>query len=271
MASIHPNSIGTHIAFKREGRADKVSLRAPNQTIQKTYKGEDMKKITTILGGIALGCCVASNVAQAANIQSMTIEEIGGVAGGLGTSALASGGGWGNWQNQLGNITAAPAYFTSNGIDSGILMGSTQTNGSISQNIVWAGNVGNINTLNGAPTGSISGGMMNLNFAGLVAEYFAPTNLAFNISPDSGSLVTYVAMLDASHYYYTADWTHVANNDVTDTVTQSVLSGWNGSTTILHFEGIATLTPVPEPETYAMMLAGLTIVGFAANRRHKFV
>ncbi|WP_296895040.1 PEP-CTERM sorting domain-containing protein [Thiobacillus sp.] len=228
-----------------------------------------MKQITRMMAGIALGCCVTSNVAQAASIQSMTVEEIGTASVGLGTSALAGGGGWGNWQDQFGNTTAAPAYFTSNGVDGGILMGITQANGSISQNIVWAGNVGNINTLNGAPSGSISGGIMNLNFAGLVAEYFAPTNLALNISPDSGSLATHVAMLDASHYYYTADWTHVANNDVIDTVTKSVLSGWNGSTTILHFEGIATLAPVPEAETYAMMLTGLGLVGFMAKRRRQ--
>jgi len=228
-----------------------------------------MKQIKKMMAVIALSSGMASGIAQAVSIQSMTIEEIGGISGGLGTSSLASGGGWGNWQDQFGNTTAAPAYFTSNGVDGGILMGTTQTNGSISQNIVWAGNVGNINTLNGAPSGSISGGIMNLNFAGLVAEYFAPTNLAFNISPDSGSLVTYVAMLDASHYYYTADWTHVANDDVTNTVTKSVLSGWNGSTTILHFEGIATLAPVPEAETYAMMLAGLGLVGFMAHRRRK--
>jgi hypothetical protein len=31
-----------------------------------------------------------------------------------------------------------------------------------------------------------------------------------------------------------------------------------------------TLQPVPEPETYALMLAGLGLVGFAAKRRHSF-
>jgi hypothetical protein len=228
-----------------------------------------MKPNTTLLAGFALACCIASSVTQASTIQSMTIEEIGTASGGLGTSALAGGGGWGNWQDQFGNTTAAPAYFTSNGTDSGIKMGSTQTNGSISQNIVWSGNLGNINTLNGAPSGSISGGVMNLNFAGLVAEYFAPTNLAFNISPDSDSLITHVVMIDASNYYYTADWTHVANNDVINTSSNTIHSGFNGSMTIIHFEGIATLAPVPEAETYAMMLAGLGMVGFMAHRRRK--
>jgi len=30
---------------------------------------------------------------------------------------------------------------------------------------------------------------------------------------------------------------------------------------------ISGLTPVPEPETYAMLLAGLGLVGFAARRK----
>lgn len=231
-----------------------------------------MKQITGAIVMIAFGCgSLASNLTQASVIQSMTIEEIGIASAGLGTSAIASGGGWGNWQNQFGNTTTAPAYFIGNGIDGGIKMGSTQTNGSISQNIVWSGILGNINTLNGAPNGSISGGVMNLDFSGLVAEYFAPINLAFNISPDSDSLITHVAMINASHYYYTADWKHVANNDVINTSNNTIDTGFNGSTTRIHFEGVATLAPIPEAETYAMMLTGLGLIGFMVHRRRKSV
>jgi hypothetical protein len=39
------------------------------------------------------------------------------------------------------------------------------------------------------------------------------------------------------------------------------------STNGAHFDGNIALSPVPEPETYAMMLAGLGLVGFAARRR----
>ena len=228
-----------------------------------------MNTLTKTLSNLAFGCCLISGGVQAASIQSLTIEEIGVASGRLGTSALAGGGGWGNWRDQSGNMGSAPAFFTSNGVDGRILMGVTQANGSISQNIVWAGNVGTINTLNGAPSGSISGGAMTLDLSGLVAEYFAPTYLAFNISPDAASLVTHIAMIDANRYYYTADWTHVANNDVTNTFTNSVVTGFNGSTTILHFEGVATLAPVPEAETYAMMLAGLGLVSLMVRRRRK--
>lgn len=34
-----------------------------------------------------------------------------------------------------------------------------------------------------------------------------------------------------------------------------------------HLTGVATLAPVPEPETYAMMLAGLGLIGFIGMRR----
>ena len=34
-----------------------------------------------------------------------------------------------------------------------------------------------------------------------------------------------------------------------------------------NFQGSLVLTPVPEPETYAMLLAGLGVLGFVARRR----
>ena len=37
----------------------------------------------------------------------------------------------------------------------------------------------------------------------------------------------------------------------------------------LHLSGAAAVTPVPEPETYGMMLAGLGLLGFIARRKRK--
>jgi hypothetical protein len=37
----------------------------------------------------------------------------------------------------------------------------------------------------------------------------------------------------------------------------------------LHLSGAAVTTPVPEPETYGMMLAGLGLLGFIARRKRK--
>lgn len=41
-----------------------------------------------------------------------------------------------------------------------------------------------------------------------------------------------------------------------------VSEGWHGFTV-----GVAGIAPVPEPETYAMLLAGLGLLGFAARRK----
>lgn len=49
--------------------------------------------------------------------------------------------------------------------------------------------------------------------------------------------------------------------------TPGVYADMNVETVMLDVVGY-TLAPVPEPETYAMMLAGLALVGFAARRRN---
>lgn len=43
-----------------------------------------------------------------------------------------------------------------------------------------------------------------------------------------------------------------------------ISEGWHGFTV-----GVAGIAPVPEPETYAMLLAGLGLLGFAARRRQQ--
>jgi len=227
-----------------------------------------MKK--NILGGFALGCCMAASVAQAASVQSMTIEEIGGASGGLGTSGLAGGGGWGNWYTDQGTTMAPPAYFLSDGVDGALIMGTIQANGAISTGFIWGGNHFYVNTLNGAPSGTVIDGAMPLNLSGIVAD-FSAGNTVFPIAPDAGTLQTSISMIDANHYFYTADWTHVFNNDVYDSnsITNAISPGWNGSSVTLHLEGIATLSLVPEADSYAMMLAGVGLVGVMANRRRR--
>ncbi|MBU2641069.1 MAG: PEP-CTERM sorting domain-containing protein [Gammaproteobacteria bacterium] len=230
-----------------------------------------MNHITKTLAGMALGCCMTSGGVHAASIQSLTIEEIGVTSGGLGTSGLANGGGWGNYFSIDGTYMAPPAFFTSNGTDGALIMGTTQANGAFSTGFNWGGsNHFEFNTLKSAPSGTITGGAMTLNLSGLVAE-FTLGHTAFPAAPDASTLVTSVSMIDANRYFYTADWTHVFNNDVYDLNTLAVQPSWNGSGAVLHFEGIATMAPVPEAETYIMMLAGLSLVGLMAHRRRKRV
>ncbi len=51
------------------------------------------------------------------------------------------------------------------------------------------------------------------------------------------------------------------------TFTTNAGFGGNGNLGISHFTVYGNVTAVPEPETYALMLAGLGVVGFMARRR----
>lgn len=225
-----------------------------------------MKIITNALAGIALSFGMVSHVAQAASIQSLTVEEIGVASGGLGTSANLSVGGEARAYDANGILfTGNPFYFVSAGsTDGAIVMGSVQANNQFTLGFQQSGVYqGELNTSRGAPSGSITNGVMMLDLSGFTAEF---GGYSFALAPDN-NLVVVVSMIDANHYYYTADWSHVVQNgevfDLTTNATSNVFTGW---TLVGHLEGVAV---VPEADTYAMMLAGLGLVGFVANRRRK--
>jgi hypothetical protein len=54
------------------------------------------------------------------------------------------------------------------------------------------------------------------------------------------------------------------SNTITLNMNNGFVPGGNGSTAVFAINEVA---PIPEPETYAMMLAGLGMVGLAARRR----
>ncbi len=66
----------------------------------------------------------------------------------------------------------------------------------------------------------------------------------WGLSPAGNPVLT----LDAGSYYFT-------------------VGGKSAAASVGKYAIAATVTPVPEPETYAMMLAGLAAVGFLARRR----
>lgn len=227
-----------------------------------------MKRIANALAGIGAGCLVASG-SHAASIQSLTIEEIGLVSGGLGTSALQNLGGEASTYDAYGALFGGGSYgFVSAGsTDGAVVMGTVQGNNAFTLGFSSFG--GALNTLRGAPSGSISGGVMTLDMSGFGAE---DRGFGASVSPDAGTLITAVSMIDSTHYYYTADWSHRAlSGEVFNIATGAVVSDFDGWLFVAHLEGVATLAPVPEPETYAMMLAGLGLVGVAVRRRRALV
>lgn len=222
-----------------------------------------MKRITRILAGVGLACCMAAPGVHAAPLTSLSIGEIGLLSGGLGSSADQLGGGVFSAYYNLGLIGSASTV-SQGSTDGAILMGTVQGPGDFSTAFLWQGQTAYMTTLNGAPSGSIANNQMTLDMSGFTGEW---NGVSFNASPDSGTLTTAVSLIGNGVYFYTADWTHLV------TARDSVPAFYYGTTFDLHLEGIAvtSLAPVPEAQTYAMMLAGLGLVGMMAHRRRKLI
>ena len=222
-------------------------------------QGIKLKLKTNILAVsiLSVGITVFAPGSQAGEIQSMTIEDTSS----SGSLSYFQGGAYKDFTPGLntGNYT----LFNSVGsTDGAILMGVTQGNGAFVANDANDANDApyliHFNTLNGAPSGSITNNVMTLNLSGWGGNsYDCCGNLVtYDFSPDPGTLSTSVIKIDETHYYYTADWSHLISS----------APYWYDNY-VFHLEGIATVAAVPEADTYAMMLAGLGLVGFMAKRR----
>jgi hypothetical protein len=247
-----------HIATRRWA-ADTFRPKEPNKQKAMQYAGGCVNKATKKLMGIALGYCV-SHVAYAGNIESLLIGEIGLLSGGLGTSAEQSGGGYVSAYTPTALFGEA-SFVSQGSYDGAILMGTVQGMGDFSNGFLWQGQLAYPTTLNGAPSGHITNGIMTLDMSGFTGEW---NSISFSVAPDSGTMTTAVSLIGNGVYFFTADWSHlVTANDAVDAF-------YHGITFDLHLEGIAVTSlaaPVPEAETYAMMLAGLGLVGLMARRR----
>ncbi|MGA9163498.1 MAG: PEP-CTERM sorting domain-containing protein [Thiobacillus sp.] len=208
-----------------------------------------MKHATRMLAAMALGCCMLNNMAHASIIKSMTIEEIGVVSGGLGTSAVSNRGG----EFFVFGGPADSGFGSAGSLDGAIIMGQAQGVNAFTPGFTLYSGPALPHTLNGAPSGSITGGTMTLDLSGWGTRW---VNIEFVLFPDAGTLLTSVSQLDASHYYYTADWSHV--------ITSAEGTPFTGISTSWHLEGIAT---VPEPST--LWLFGASALGLILSRCRK--
>ena len=94
-------------------------------------------------------------------------------------------------------------------------------------------------------TGTVSAGSLTANFA----PAFSAEN-AF-----------------ASQVFYTQNYQFIANSSNTVLTIAAATAGTSYGPVIDDVRVSFVSAPVPEPETYALMLAGLGLVGFAARRR----
>jgi hypothetical protein len=208
-----------------------------------------MYQFKQFAGYLLLGIGLASAQSHASIIQSMTIEEIGVASGGLGTSAVSNVGG----EFFAANVSSDSGFSSAGSIDGAIIMGQTQGINAFTPGFTIFGIPAFPHTLNGAPTGAITGGTMALDLSGWGTLW---SGIEFVLFPDAGTLLTSVSQLDASHYYYTADWSHV--------ITSAETPEFAGFPVSWHLEGIAT---VPEPST--LWLLGASALGLMVSRRRQ--
>ncbi len=213
--------------------------------------------MTKIAAGLVLAA--AATGAQAVTITSMTIEEIG--SSNVGTSAAGTGGGVFYFGAEAGNgsiPTGGKTFVSAGSTDGAIIMGSVQDVGAFSNGFLYGGGPLTFkpDTNFGAPTADTNGTVDMSGWGGV----WSATAKDYTLGPDAaGALVSSFQAIDATHYYYTMDWSHtITAAEDADFATQR--ADW-------HLEGVATVAAVPEASTYGMMLAGLGLVGFAVRRR----
>lgn len=85
---------------------------------------------------------------------------------------------------------------------------------------------------------------------------------AFGLFSDAGSLITSGTGTSGAQDVWTVSADNLAEGSYYLMVSGTMLSDTSGS-----FGGAVMLNPVPEPETYGMLLAGLGVVGLLARRR----
>lgn len=219
--------------------------------------------MTKIAGALAL--TMAASGAHALSVVSMTLGDTINAAGTLTTA-----------DDTLGTDGKSGA-FRFNTINAGTYFGASLFSGDVNGGVIdvtAANAAGSFSTgflFTGAPfvpytagpiVADITGGVLTVsslpwggNFAGSV-NFFLP--------PDAGTLTVHnLIQTGANTYAYRLGWTHYI------TEADDPTGSYVGFEANWMLEG--TMTTVPEPETYAMLAAGLGLVGAAVRRRRRSV
>ncbi|MES2163258.1 MAG: PEP-CTERM sorting domain-containing protein [Pseudomonadota bacterium] len=99
--------------------------------------------------------------------------------------------------------------------------------------------------------------------------------LSFDVFNSATSNTTFEADFNGASVYsfanQTRNWTHVTLNGlVASGATTELKFGARNDPSFIRLDNVSvTVSAVPEPETYAMLMAGLGLVGFAARRRQR--
>jgi len=238
---------------------------------------------TKIAAGLVLA--VAATGAHAVTVTNLSIVEISAGSSLATADASVNAGGVFYFGAEAGNGIRPTGTNTFNSTGTGavgiIANGVGQADNQISTGFLFGGAAFDINTIPlsgpGGVTASISGGALTLDTAAWGGVWASTGTHRFILGADAGTMVTSLEAIDATTYYYTADWSHTITSaedfsGAYDEFGDPIYLGFTGNRADWHLEGVATVAAaVPEASTYGMMLAGLGLVGAMVARRRKMV
>ena len=241
--------VSTFGVFSGQFASAPVSLSRTNSQntpsfVSQSFASADLNTATlraSITGESLSACCFTGNIVSATARISDDVTFLG-----AGSSVLV------NLSLLVDGTFAMTGVATSATVDAVLGLGVDSASLHLVRNLN-PGNFGDF--LNGSVTGS-PGSFLNKTLnsanAGLVLSVIVPTNVA----------ISFTALLSLQGQGAQFD-TLSANFANTAQVALSLPVGYSFASASGHFLS----APVPEPETYAMILAGLGLLGFVARRR----
>jgi len=188
-----------------------------------------------------------------ADSSAFEINDAGQVVGSIGSNAVLWNGTTVNVLDSLGGNYSSPEAIN----NAGQVVGTSLTGAGAYHATLWNGTTAtDLGTLLSGST-SFAHGINN--FGHVVGEYSGLEARAFLW--DGSTMADLNSYLDASTV--SAGWVLNSAQDIND---KGQIIG-TAKNSITGVSSAYILTPVPEPETYIMMLAGLGLVGAAARRR----
>lgn len=214
---------------------------------------------------VAALLATASMGANAAAVTSMTLADTINATSGAGV--LGTDGKSGAFRfNTINANTYAGASLFSGDVGGGVINLAGAAAGTFTSGFIFASSPFVPDTV-GPIVADITAGVLTISslpWGGLYGPLSPASGFQFNLPPDANTLVVKNLIQTATDTYaYRISWSHLITDE------EDPSGAYAGFNARWFVEGTMStaVAAVPEPETYAMMLAGLGMVGFAGMRR----